>query len=81
MSWTVSRVGETERAKEPAVNSRAEQMREVRDKYLRRSATQPQPEPAPSPLPEGFTLDSEGVPAFHNRAYFRICAIIDWRRP
>ena len=57
IAWTVSRVGETERAKEAAVKAREEQMREVRDRYLRRGATQPEPEPepvkpAPPPQPE-----------------------------
>ena len=48
IAWTVSRVGETERAKEAAVKAREEQTREVRDKYKRRGATQPEREPEPA---------------------------------
>lgn len=45
IAWTVSRVGETERAKEAAVKAREEQMRELRDKYRHRGAPQPEDEP------------------------------------
>ena len=58
IAWTVSRVGETERAKEAAVKAREEQMRGLRDKYRRQGARQPEPEPepvepAPSRQPDG----------------------------
>lgn len=59
IAWTVSRVGETERAKEAAEKAREEQVRGLRDKYRRQGATQPgvEPEPvepAPSPEPDGL---------------------------
>lgn len=41
IAWTVSRVGETERAKEAAVKVREEQMRALRDKYRRPRGIRP----------------------------------------
>jgi hypothetical protein len=64
IAWTVSRVGETERAKEAAVKAREEQMRELRDKYRRRGAMQPEPVYAPGnlhPLLRGCDTDPRAV--------------------
>jgi excisionase family DNA binding protein len=47
IAWTVSRVGETERAKEAAVKVREEKMREVRELYRRRGEMQPERETVP----------------------------------
>ena len=63
IAWTVSRVGETERAKEAAVQAREEQMRQLRDKYRRKGEVQPEREPPPSePAPpvKPHGLDSPG---------------------
>ena len=47
IAWTVSRVGETERAKEAAEKARAEQTRDLRQRYRRQGEAQPEREPEP----------------------------------
>jgi len=44
IAWTVSRVGETERAKEAATKAREEQLREMRVRYQRQGIHPPEPE-------------------------------------
>src|SRR5260370_23783494 len=65
IAWTVSRVGETERAKEAAVKAREEQVRELRDKYQRQRTTQPEREPEPvEPAP---SRKPDGLPSIDGR--------------
>jgi excisionase family DNA binding protein len=44
IAWTVSRVGEAERAKEAATKAREEQLREMRVRYQRQGLPSPEPE-------------------------------------
>ena len=65
IAWTVSRVGETERAKEAAVKAREEQMRELRARYRRQGTTQREREPDPvKPAPSQQT---DGLPSSGGR--------------
>jgi len=57
IAWTVSRVGETERAKEAATKAREAQLRDFRLRYQRHGELPPEPEPklpvsAPAAEPE-----------------------------